>query len=158
MKKYCWLAVLLLMTLIVGSIGTAQAEVIAPLGQGQIGYQAVVLCEELTVREKASTSAKAVRTLKYGSLMIVTRQTNGWAEIAISDSVDAGPIGWVNSDYIVIDPAWFRTSTKTAVYAWNSTAAPKVALLNVGTTLPVLKIEGDWIVVSLRGAAGWIHK
>ena len=36
--------------------------------------------------------------------------------------------------------------------------APKIALLDEDPRLPILKEEGDWYVVSLRGAAGWIHK
>jgi hypothetical protein len=36
--------------------------------------------------------------------------------------------------------------------------APKVALLSKGTMLPILKDEGEWLIVSLRGASGWIHK
>ena len=44
------------------------------------------------------------------------------------------------------------------MYAWNDTAALKVALLDKDTTLPILKDCGDWLVVSLRGASGWIHK
>lgn len=31
-------------------------------------------------------------------------------------------------------------------------------LLDPGTKLPILKEEGKWGVVSLRGAAGWIRK
>ncbi len=50
------------------------------------------------------------------------------------------------------------TEKKTPVYAWNDTAAPKVALLDADTSLPILKEVGEWYVVSLRGAAGWIHK
>ena len=36
--------------------------------------------------------------------------------------------------------------------------APKVALLSKGTMLPILKDEGEWLIVSLRGATGWIYK
>ena len=72
--------------------------------------------------------------------------------------MDAGPEGWVKTDYIVIDPAWYRADSATPVYAWNDTSALKVGLLDSGTILPVLKEEGEWIVVGLRGASGWIHK
>ena len=156
MKKQI-LAVLLIMTVVFGSIGFVQAEVISAYGQGQIGLQAVVLCEELTLRESASSSSKALKTLSYGTHIIVTKQTTGWAYCVLGDSENS-PAGWVNTDYITIDPAWYRTDAKTSVYAWNSTAAPKVGLLDKNVILPILKIEGDWIVVSLRGAAGWIHK
>jgi hypothetical protein len=36
--------------------------------------------------------------------------------------------------------------------------APKVGLLDADTTLPILKDEGEWLIVGLRGATGWIKK
>ena len=158
MKKHIGLTVLTALILILGNIAAVQAKMTPPHGVGQIGLQAVVLCEELTVRQKPDVSSKAAKKLKYGTTIIVTQQKGKWAECVLSDSVDEEIAGWVNADYIAIDPAWYRTEDKTQVYAWGDTKAPKVALLDKGTTLPVLKEEGDWFVVSLRGAAGWIHK
>ena len=158
MKKTAWLAILTALVLVLGSFVAAHAEILPPHGEGQIGIQAVVLCESLTVRQEPSTASKAVKSLKYGDLIIVYRQQDGWAQCFLSDAVDAEPAGWVNSDYIFIDPAWYRTDEKTPVFAWNDASAPKVALLDKGTTLPILKQEGDWLIVSLRGATGWIHK
>ena len=155
MKKYGWLTIVTAMMLLRGSMGMAQGEILPAYGEGQIGLQAVVLCEELTLRQEPSAASKAVETLRYGDLPIVIRQEDGWAYCALGDSEDA-PIGWVNADYIAIDPAWYRTDAKTPVYAWNDTAALKVALLDKDTTLPILREEGDWLIVSLRGAAGWI--
>ena len=157
MKKFRWLTILMVLVLMIGCIGVAHAEIIPARGEGQIGLQAVVLCDELTVREKSSSSAKTVKTLEYGSLPIVTKVSDGWAHVVLGDSEDALD-GWVNADYIAIDPAWYRTEKKTTVYAWNSTSALKVALLDKNTTLPILKEEGDWLIVSLRGAVGWIKK
>ena len=37
-------------------------------------------------------------------------------------------------------------------------AGAKVALLGKDARLPILKEEGDWYLVSLRGAVGWIQK
>ena len=156
MKKYTWLAILTALVLMLGSIGIVQAEIIPPHGEGQIGLQAVVLCEELTVREEPSSSSETVETLQYGYLPIVMEQSDGWAYCALGDAEDSVK-GWVNSDFIVIDPAWYRTEEKTPVYAWNDTTAPKVALLDKDTTLPILKDEGEWLIVSLRGGTGWIH-
>ena len=164
MKKCAWLAIITVMVLVIGSIATAHAEIIPAYGEGQIGLQAVVLCEALTLREKPGASSKAMQTLAYRSLIIVTDQTDGWARCVLGDSEDAAS-GWVNSEYIIIDPAWYRTDEKTPVYAWNDTAAPKVALLDKNTEfldpktfLPILKDEGEWLIVSLRGATGWIRK
>ena len=157
MIKHLRFIILTLVVIILGSMIPVQAEIIPPYGEGQIGLSAVVLCEELTMRENPSSSSKAVKTLLYGDLPNVMKQSDGWAYCVDGDSEDS-LAGWVKTDYIAIDPAWYRTDAKTPVYAWNDTAAPKVALLDINVTLPILKEEGEWLIVSLRGAVGWIHK
>ena len=152
--------------LALGCAVVAGAEVIPPLGPGQqIGYPAVVLCETLTLREEPSASSRALQTLNYGDLPIVVdadlptgaREENGFVYCTLGDSEDA-PCGWINADYIAVNPAWYVTEEKTAVYAWNDAEAPRVALLGKDARLPILKEEGDWYLVSLRGAVGWIRK
>ena len=154
MKKFALLTVLILM---IASISSAHAEIIPRYGEGQIGLTAVVLCEELTVRQGSTTEAPVVTKVGYGSRIIVDRQADGWAHCFLGDSEDSDS-GWVNADYIAIDPDWYRTEGKTPVYAWNDTLAPKVALLDANTILPILSDEGAWLIVSLRGAVGWIQK
>ena len=166
MKKYSWLTILTVMVLVIGCIGAACAEIIPPCEPGQqIGYPAVVLCETLTLREKPNTSAKTVKTLNYGDLPIVVgadlpegpKEENGFVYCTLGDAEDS-PCGWVNADYIVINPAWYVTEKKVTVYAWDDISAPKIALLDKDSRLPILKEEEDWYLVSLRGAVGWIHK
>ena len=166
MKMVRWLAILTALILALGCAGIVRAEIIPPYGPGQqIGYPAVVLCEQLTLRENPRSSSRAVQTLNYGDQPIVVgadqpagaKKQNGFVYCTLGDSEDS-PCGWINSDYIVINPAWYITEKDTSVYAWNDTAAPKVALLGKGTRLPILKEEGGWYLVSLRGAVGWIHK
>ena len=157
MKKYSWLSLLTALILMLGSAGVARAEILPPHGMGQIGLQAVVLCEKLTVRQEPNTASRVVQTLDYGDLPIVMDQRDGWAYCALDDSEDSLQ-GWVNADYLAIDPAWYQTNGKTPVYAWNDTTAPKVGLLNADTRLPILRDDGAWLVVSLRGASGWIRK
>ncbi|MBQ9008204.1 MAG: SH3 domain-containing protein [Clostridia bacterium] len=157
MKRVTVLLSLLMITLLVcASAGCA--EIIPAYGEGQIGLQAVVLCDSLTVREMPGSSSRAVTTLRYGARIIVQPETGGWARCFLSDAEDVGPAGYVNEEYLAIDPAWYRTERSTPVYAWNDTNAPKVALLSRNTTLPILREVGNWLVVSLRGASGWIHK
>ena len=158
MRKRIWLAVLLSVILPCAGTARIRAEILPAQGEGQIGYQAVVLCESLTVRQERSASSKAVETLHYGDTFAVQDNWDGWASCFTSDDVDAGQTGWVNSDYIIVNPTWYRTDDTTPVYAWNDTMAPKVALLSKGTMLPILKDEGEWLIVSLRGATGWIYK
>ncbi len=164
MKKFKRLTILVALILALASAGLAHAEIIPPFGEGQIGLHGAILCEELSLREKPGSSSKVVKTLRYGDFILVTEQKNGWAHCVLGDAEDS-PSGWVNAEYIIVDPSWYRTEKKTPVYAWNDTSAPKVALLNANTELfdsktflPILKIDGEWIIVSLRGAVGWIHK
>ncbi len=166
MKKDRWLVILTMLILISGCMGIVHAEIIPPYEPGQqIGYPAVVLCEELTLREKPGSSSKALQTLNYGDQPIVVgadlpkgpKIENGFIYCTLGDSLDS-LCGWVNADYIFINPAWYVTEKKTSVYAWNDTTAPKVALLDEDIELPILKEEADWYLVSLRGAVGWIKK
>ena len=164
MKKSKWFAILTVLVLVLACAGTVHAEIIPPSGEGQIGLSAVVLCEELSLRLEPDASSKVVKTLHYRDLIIVAEQADGWAFCFLGDAEDSGS-GWVRADYIAVDPAWYVTESATPVYAWNDTSAPKVALLEANTVfmdpdtfLPILKDEGEWIIVSLRGAAGWIHK
>ncbi len=165
MKKSVLIALSAALILALGCLGAVYAQIIPPCGPGQqIGYPAVVLCEKLTLREKPDPSSKAVQTLSCGDRPIVVgadrpagaMEENGFVYCTLGDSEDA-PCGWLNADYIVINPAWFVTEKETAVYAWDDAAAPKIALLDRDTRLPILKEEGGWLLVSLRGAVGWIH-
>ena len=158
MKKKICLTILLAMIIVFGSLGAAKAEIIPPVGDTQFGLEAVVLCESLTVREEPDAASRAVQTIPYGRRFGVMKLEDGWAKCILSDDVVASPAGWVNAEYLAIDPAWYRTEEATPVYAWNDLSAPKVALLDPGTTLPILKEEDEWFIVSLRGATGWIHK
>ena len=158
MKKFVWISLLTALVLMLGSVAAVHAEILPAYGEGQIGLQGVVLCESLTVRKSPNTSSDAVKKLQSGDHVIVYEQSDGWAKIFLSDDVDAEPAGWVNADYLAIDPAWYHTEGKTTVYAYDDTSAPKVALLNDDITLPILKDEGEWVVVGLRGASGWIQK
>ena len=164
MKKYGRLTILTAMILALGCAGAVHAEIIPPLGPGQqIGYPAAVLCDTLTIRERPSSSARMVQTLHHGDRPIVVNadqpegplKENGFVYCVLGDSEDATS-GWINADYIIINPPLYVTEKDTAVYAWNDVTAPRVALLGKGDKLAVLKTEGNWFLVSLRGAAGWI--
>ena len=158
MRKRLLSAILALAVMTLIFAAPVQAQILEPYGEGQIGLTAVVLCESLTVRKGPGASSPAADKLPYGQRIIVSRQEDGWAEIFTSDACDADAAGWVDTGFIAIDPAWYVTDAATPVYAWGDTAAPKVALLEKDITLPILKEDGDWLVVSLRGAAGWILK
>ena len=120
---------------------------------GLSGKRAVVLCESLSICDERN--GRVIHKLPYGEIFITTEGWDGWADCSYSD----GSIcGWVRSDYIMVDPAYYVTDEAVQVYAYGDTMAPRVALLDKGEKLPILHDAGDWFVVSLRGAAGWIRK
>lgn len=164
MKKHSFPAILLILAFLLSGVpGPAQAEIIPPYGEGQIGLLAVALRDGVAVRQAPDDAAQAVQILNSRDLVIVTEQSNGWAYCFLGDAEDAAS-GWVRADGVLVDPAWYRTEKETPVYAWKDTAAPKIALPEANTVffdpdtfLPILKAEGDWLAVGLRGAAGWIY-
>lgn len=140
MKRFILLLILLWPCL-------ALASVQPPSG----GKTGVVLCETLSLcRER---EGKSMATLRYGDKVTVQESFDGWTRCTVS-----GKTGWVRSDYLIVDPAWYVTDGQTAVLAYGDTMAPRVALLEKGEKLPILLDSGNWFVVSLRGAAGWICK
>lgn len=124
---------------------------------------AVVLCKSLTVYDaRGDQDGKKVSTLTYtGATRPVIESWDGWAKIQYSDGAEPG---WVRSDYLLMDPAWYLCDDDVQVYAYPDTMAPRVALLDQGTKLPIItqwddeKSGNGWVCVSLRGAAGWILK
>ena len=122
---------------------------------------AVVLCESLSVLDaRGDQGGKKVDVLNYnGKDILVIDKWDGWAQIHYSDGAE---LGWVRSDYLLMDPAWYLCDEDVQVYAYPDSMAPRVALLDEGTKLPIItECEADhaeWVCVSLRGAAGWIRK
>ena len=155
MKKRVSVLLILLMIMAAGC-GVCSASIMPSRGPGQIGLSSVVLCDSLSLYSAPGFDSAVLQKVSYRSQIIVLRRENGWAEVVLGDAEDS-PHGWVKEDYIAVDPAWYQTEGETPVYAWNDSSAPRVALLDAGESLPILRDDGDWIVVSLRGAAGWIR-
>lgn len=123
--------------------------------------KAVVLCESLSILDnRGDQGGKKVDTLRFGNTVPVIESWDGYAKIYYADG---SKTGWVRNDYLLIDPAFYLCDESTQVYAYPDAMAPKVALLDKGTQLPILtEYQGDtingWVCISLRGAAGWIRK
>ena len=161
------LIALLLVLLI--SIGTAHATIMAPDGVDVDFYNwtgiactpAVILCENLSVYDnRGDQGGKKVETLHYtGETIPVIEEWDGWAHIYYADGTKTG---WVHSEYLLMDPAWYVCDQGTPVYAYPETTAPRVGYLATGTEAPIITEYSsgskDWVCVSLRGASGWIRK
>ena len=123
---------------------------------------AVILCQSLSVfDERGDQGGKKVDTRNYtGTDIPVIESWDGWAKIYYADGTKTG---WVRSEYLLFDPAWYVCDESTPVYAYPDSMAPRVGLLNKGDKQPIITEYEDgsvngWVCVSLRGAAGWIRK
>ena len=143
---------LLALTLLAGT--AAYGEIRLPAGPGQLGYDAVVISKTVSVRPVQNANAKAVKKLNYGDHVAVMSLGNGWCEVYLSET--EGVSGYVLEDYILIDPSYLVTEEPTPVYAWQAQKAKRVGLLGRGETYPIIRMEGNWLLISLRGAAGWV--
>ena len=132
----------------------AFGEITKPIGSGQLGFDAVVISKNISIRPTQNANAKAVKKMNYGDHMAVMSLGNGWCECYLSET--EGLSGYVLESYILIDPAYITTEESTPVYAWQDQNAKRVGLLGRGETFPIIRMEGDWLLISLRGAAAWI--
>lgn len=116
-----------------------------------------VLCQSLTVRESASASARAVHTLAYGDTVDILAQDGVWAKVSAGDGAQR-VTGYVRGEYLLADPAMYVSAGETAVYAYPGEDAPRVGLLSDGKAHPVIARLDGYIVISLRGASGFVRE
>ena len=152
MKKLCAGICALLMLAAAATAGLG--EITHPYGVGQNGYEAVVISKNVTVRATQNTNAKSVKRLNYGERFAAMPVGNGWCEVYLTET--EGLDGYVLEDYVLLNPAYITTEESTPVYAWQARNAKRVGLLGRGETYPIIRMEGNWMLISLRGAAGWI--
>ena len=155
MKKKTTFSVMMLAATVLGC-GVCSAAVIPAEGPGQIGYSSVVLCDGLTLHDAPTADSAVTEILKSNDRIIVMDVENNWAQVVLGDSEDSLS-GWVDISYLAVDPAWYLTEEDTPIYAWDDTSAPKVAVVEDETYLPILKDNGDWLIVSVKGASGWVN-
>ncbi len=161
---------LITLLLLVCCISSASADILPATGVDEAfkawtGLEctpAVVLCESLSILDnRGDQGGKKVGTLLYGNPVPVIESWDGYAKIYYAD---ASKTGWVRNDYLLMDPAFYLCDEDMQVYAYPDVMAPKIALLDKGTKLPILTEYDDglsiggWVCVSLRSAAGWIRK
>ena len=150
-KALCGLCLLLTAALLWAS---AAGEITYPAGPGQMGYDAVVISKNVSVRPSQNANAKAVTRLNYGQRFAAMPLGNGWCEVYLAET--EGMAGYALEDYLLVNPAFITLEESTPVYAWQARNAKRVGLLATGETYPIIRTEGSWMLISLRGAAGWI--
>lgn len=127
--------------------------------QGVPVYPGVVISQNVSLRESPSTGATRITSIPNGSVLDLLDEQSGWYYVAYYDGVNVNPLeGWVVVDFIVRDPSFVTTTKSTYVYAMPSLDSKKVGQLISGTQLVVIGEYGDFWVVNLRSASGFIHK
>lgn len=113
---------------------------------------ALVICHNLTIRERPDTRANGLVYLSYGDTITCTGNRHpGWLEATAN-----GKTGWVREEFLLLSPQYVTFAVETPVLAWPSPDAPWVGLLDAGTTSPVMGEYAGYTVISLRGASGFI--
>ena len=82
-KALCGLCLLLTAALLWAS---AAGEITYPAGPGQMGYDAVVISKNVSVRPSQNANAKAVTRLNYGQRFAAMPLGNGWCEVYLSET------------------------------------------------------------------------
>ncbi len=162
MKRFC-----ILVLAAVLMISSAQATIVPSMGEqeNQLGVfigvstPGYILCESLSVYDaRGDQGGRKIGTLKYrgdGNVVAVLQSWDGWAEIGYEDGNSSA---WVHNEYLLMNPDWYICDEAMAVYAYDDNMAPRIAWVEKGTKLAIIRDLGDWVQVSIRTATGYIKK
>ena len=122
------------------------------------GRVAQVLCESLSLRQSPSFSAQVITTLGWNTTLLPDGDApDGWQKATVvADDGSLGYTGYVRSEYLLYDCLWYTASASTPVYAYPSPEAPRVGLLDKDSAYPIIAEYNGYIVISLRGASGFV--
>lgn len=122
-------------------------------------YLGVVISQNVSLRESPSTGARRIASIPNGEMLSLLDEQNGWYTVSWWDSKSNTPQqGYVLVDYVVRDPQYITTTGSTYVYSTPSRSSKKVGQVVSGTQLVVIGEWGDFWVVNLRSASGFIYK
>ncbi|MGN0747369.1 MAG: hypothetical protein ACI4ML_11885, partial [Aristaeellaceae bacterium] len=122
------------------------------------GRMAQVLCESLSLRQSPSFSAQVITTLGWNTTLLPEGDpVDGWQLVTVvADDGSLGYTGYVRSEYLLYDCRWYTAAASTPVYAYPSPEAPRVGLLDKDSAYPIIAEYNGYIVISLRGASGFV--
>ena len=118
----------------------------------------IVLCETLSLRESPNTAANVLATLPYGASIEVLDDSGQWFRVRCYGTNNVSYDGWVNGDYVIKNPSYYTTTQETPAYAYASSSAKRVGLIDAGVLLPIIAEVDGFYVVSLRAASAFIQK
>lgn len=127
--------------------------------KAQTVYPGIVISQSVSLREAPSTGARRIASIPNGSVLDLLDEQNGWYYVRCWDSKTQTEMeGYVVVDYVVRDPLFVTTTKSTYVYSTPDRGSKKVGQLVSGTQLVVIGEWGDFWVVNLRSASGFLYK
>ncbi len=124
--------------------------------------RAVVICEGLSLRELPKASEKRLALMPNGSHGYILGEQDGWLQLRYLHREKNQPpevcVGWVQKEYTVENPLYIHLKQRTNVLAFDSQEAPVVGQTSANARLAVIGNVGDYYVVNLRSASGFVHK
>ena len=105
----------------------------------------------LNFRAQPSFNAQVLDIFYNGVPLRASALNNGWFTVELN-----GQTGYVRSEYLLYDCRWYTAVSATPVYAYPSPDAPRVALLDKNSAYPIIAEYNGYLVISLRGASGFV--
>lgn len=112
-----------------------------------------VLCESLSVRTQPNSANDAFAQLSYATTFSILAVDGIWYKVNCD-----GTVGWVNGQYVLINPQYYYTQNETAAYAYPNANAQRVGLIDANKQLAIIADIDGYYVVSMRGASAFIKK
>ncbi len=126
-------------------------------GEEYNGYDSgFVLCESLSLREQPEGSSPLLNTLTYGTSCTILEESGSWYNVVYRSQEGIRYSGWVRKEYVLMNPTYFTPNEETPVYAMPCSGSKRVGLIDSGTSYPVIGLFDDFLVISLRGASGFV--
>lgn len=117
-----------------------------------------VLCESLSLRENPDAASDIIHTMSYGTYCTVLAESGSWYNVTYRNEEHLRYSGWVKKEYVLVNPDCFVPDGETPVYAMPCGGAKRVGLINGETSYPIIGEIDGFLVISLRGASGFVEK
>lgn len=145
----------------VGWVMPAQVSITAvnTYSSAQAYYPAIVISKSISLRVEPNVRSERISSLSNGTLLNILNDQGDWLYVNVWNQKEQAYIqGWLKSDFIVRNPRFVTTHQSTYVYAIPDRGGKKVGEVISGTQLVVIGEYGDFWVVNLRSASGFIYK
>ncbi|MDR2505718.1 MAG: SH3 domain-containing protein [Oscillospiraceae bacterium] len=125
---------------------------------GKVIVPAIVLAQNVSLRETANTASKLVMSIGNGEIVNVLSEANGWYYVEYNDrKTNTVATGYLRVDFLQKNPQFIIVTKLFDVYAMPVSGSKKVAQVAQGNLVVIGEYNG-YVCVNVRTAAGFIRK